>query len=74
MSRQSAQMVVRLSALRTLLPRNIIIFMFLVFTSVRNQKHEGTEYYHVDFMYMCSNKVHDVFHLIQHFIASSNSF
>jgi hypothetical protein len=36
--RQSAQMVVRLSALstrRTLLPRNIIIVMFLVLISVR---------------------------------------
>jgi hypothetical protein len=38
LSRQSAQMVVRLSALRTrraLLPRNIISFMFLVLISVR---------------------------------------
>jgi hypothetical protein len=40
LSRQSSQMVARLSALRTrrtLLPRNIIIFMFLVFISVRGR-------------------------------------
>jgi hypothetical protein len=44
LSRQSAQMVVRLSALRTgrvLLPRNMIIFMVLVLIYVRGSVNRG---------------------------------